>query len=169
VGGRLEGLALVHAQLIALLAGVGAYAQLGLCLGVTHGDAEHTLPDVMRAVLPMLALEHGTDAKALSAQRESVDFVALAVEGQLSMAGVTEEGGKRAAAALRAVQALLQRASVAAHDRARDKVCAGLARLLVRLPLVASAAYVGFLTLYYFGLRPRGGVFLWSECERFDN
>jgi len=44
VGGRLEGLALVHAQLIALLAGVGAYAQLGLCLGVTHGDAEHTLP-----------------------------------------------------------------------------------------------------------------------------
>jgi hypothetical protein len=100
VGGRLEGLALVHAQLIALLAGVGAYAQLGLCLGDTHGDAEHTLPAVMRAVLPTLALEHGTDAKALSAQRECVDFVALAVEGQLSMAGVTEEGGKRAAAAL---------------------------------------------------------------------
>ncbi|KOO52988.1 hypothetical protein Ctob_014876 [Chrysochromulina tobinii] len=135
----------VHAQLIALLAGVGAYAQLGLCLGDTHGDAEHTLPAVMRAVLPTLALEHGTDAKALSAQRECVDFVALAVEGQLSMAGVTEEGGKRAAAALQAVQALLQRASVAAHDRARDKVCAGLARLLMRLPPVASDAYVGFL------------------------
>ena len=74
MGGRLEGLALVHAQLIALLAGVGAYAQLGLCLGDTHGDAEHTLPAVMRAVLPTLALEHGTDAKALSAQRECIDL-----------------------------------------------------------------------------------------------
>jgi hypothetical protein len=72
VGGRLEGLALVHAQLIALLAGVGAYAQLGLCLGVTHGDAEHTLPGVMRAVLPTLALEHGTDAKALSASASTL-------------------------------------------------------------------------------------------------
>ena len=119
MGGRLEGLALVHAQLIALLAGVGAYAQLGLCLGVTHGDAEHTLPAVMRAVLPTLALEHGTDAKALSAQRECVDFVALAVEGQLSMAGVTEEGGKRAAAALQAVQAL-PRTTARATSCARD-------------------------------------------------
>ena len=149
----------VHAQLIALLAGVGAYAQLGLCLGDTHGDAEHTLPAVMRAVLPTLALEHGTDAKALSAQRECIDFVALAVEGQLSMAGVTEEGGKRAAAALRAVQALLQRASVAAHDRARDKVCAGLARLLVRLPPVASAAYVGFLARYARTAKPSARTF----------
>ena len=149
----------VHAQLIALLAGVGAYAQLGLCLGDTHGDAEHTLPAVMRAVLPTLALEHGTDAKALSAQRECVDFVALAVEGQLSMAGVTEEGGKRAAAALQAVQALLQRASVAAHDRARDKVCAGLARLLVRLPPVASAAYVGFLIRYARTAKPSARTF----------
>ena len=75
------------------------------------------------------------------------------------MAGVTEEGGKRAATALQAVQALLQRASVAAHDRARDKVCAGLARLLVRLPPVASAAYVGFLARYARTAKPSARTF----------
>ena len=152
-----------HEQLIELLASVGAYAELGLCLGDAHGDADHTLPTVMRALLPTLTLEGGVGAAALAAQRECVRFVAVALEGQL-IPGASDDGGRRAGAALQAVQALLQRASVAAPERAepRDKVCAALARLLARVPAVVGSGYANFLWRYSRTAKPSARLF---ACE----
>ena len=134
-----------HAELVSLLASVGphdarAYDVLMHCLSSVHGEAEHTLPTVMRALLPTIAL-NGV-ACSLANQRSCVDFVARALDAQLATGDV-----RRAGAALHAVQALLHQASTTCPERAepRTQVCKTLARLLVRLPEPATAAFASFL------------------------
>lgn len=137
-----------HMQLVHLLADVGAYGELGLCLGDAHGEPEHTLRAVMRAMMPTL-LENGMGATTIGKQRECIRFLAAALEGQL-MPGANDDGGRRADAAVLAVQALLQHVSVGAPERAepRDKLCTGLARFLVNVPPIISSGYASFLWTY---------------------
>ena len=141
-------------QLIALLAAVGAYAPLRHCCAPIHGEAQETIPAVLKAALPTLSLADGADGAAASKSAASLkacaDFVAGVVADATDVCAIgisEEEAGQRAGAALQAVQALLQRASKNAPDRAepRAQVCNVLSRLLIRLPGAVSARYAGFL------------------------
>ena len=143
-------------QLVSILASIGAYETLAHCCAPHHGEPGVTLPTVLRAVIPTLALADGGLASARSAstaatiasQRACEAFVATVVVQSVGahFKGADDEGC-RAGAALQASQALLQRVSAAAPDRAepRYQVCTSLARLLVLLPSAAAARYASFL------------------------
>ena len=121
-----------------------AFKALGCCLRSEHGDLEDTVAVVFRSLLPalLLATEHGASKEGLAAQREAVDFVCTAWETEGAQAGASPRQ-----AMLKGLQALLQRASSGAPERAeaREHVCKALSNLLMRLPAQVAARYVIFL------------------------
>ena len=134
------------AQLIALLAAVGAYGPLRRCCTPQHGDPQVTIPAVLRAILPALSLTRADTSDALCGFE---GFISSVVSDAVDTCAcdATQETGQCAGVALQAVQALLQRASVSTPDRAepRSQVCTTIGRLLIKLPSPTSACYAGFL------------------------
>jgi hypothetical protein len=120
---------------------------LALCLRAEHGDAAQTAPLIFRALVPHMALVNApaspTVPKDLLAAQAACTYFVLLVA---ATGGDSEE----AKSLLHSVQALLQRVSVAAPERAeaRAQVCSALSRLVLALPGSVAARYAQFLWRY---------------------
>lgn len=129
---------------------------LALCLRIEHGDVARTAPLIFRALVPHMALDAAPASSTvpkelLAAQAACIDFVLLvAAHHPSAAAGGGAASAEETRSLLHSVQALLQRVSVAAPERAeaRAQVCAALTRLVLSLPAPVAARFAQFLWRY---------------------
>jgi len=132
------------------------FEALALCLRTEHGGAAQTAPVVFRALVPHLALDAApatptVPKELLAAQSACVDFVLRVVASPADAdADAPPADADADKSLLHSVQALMQRVSLAAPERAeaRAQVCAALGRLIGGLPPSVATRFARFLWRY---------------------